>query len=105
MKNDIQTGNFTNEELENISRFDRDNKDRIQLFDINKLYEPVFPKTFNKQVVNWIGNYYSVTIFASDSKMNANFGLVQKSYVDNYINRWMDFENTTGIIINSKEVY
>lgn len=60
LRADIKSGDFTEEELGNIARFNRDEENRVIVPDINEIYAPVFPERlqsrFSLSFVQW-GNY------------------------------------------------
>ena len=58
MKSDILTGNFTEDELKEISRFDRNSSGNIVICNISKLYEPILPNDINEYTISWSGNSY-----------------------------------------------
>ena len=60
MANDIKTGNFSENELEIIAgKFPKDENNRVQICNINKLMEPVMPTGAVITLVYWTGVDYS----------------------------------------------
>lgn len=58
MVQDIKTGNFTESELKELSRFNKDEDGRILICDISKLYEAYTPGQFDSQRILWFGENY-----------------------------------------------
>jgi len=72
MKQDIQSGNFTENELVHIQRFyQKDSKGNVLVCNLNKLYEPISPSSWNMEITNiwWSGLYYSFLL--EDHSKNA----------------------------------
>jgi len=63
MKSDIQSGNFTKSEMDNIVRFNRNKQGYVQTLNVTELCEPNLPVAFglNLSHVTWYGNSYTVT--------------------------------------------
>ena len=104
MKSDIESGNFTERELEIISNFDKNEQGRIQICDISKLYEPVFPYPFDSYTVYWSGDYYDFTSSISNSEMYANFNPCSQDYINKKIDYFTHLENNEGLTVHSKVV-
>ena len=85
MKNDIQSGNFTQKELDIIATFDRDDAGQIQICNIEKLYEPTFPAIFNSYIVTWYGDSYRFKLTSSNSEAIGNFTFQTKEFFDKNI--------------------
>lgn len=58
MAQDIKTGNFTESELKQISKFRKDEDGRTVLCDLSKLHEAYTPEQFANQEILWFGNNY-----------------------------------------------
>lgn len=68
MLTDIKTGNFTDDELYEIGKFERLDDGLVKLFDLNLLYEPYHPTAFenaSRHKVFWYGDHYDF-VFRTD---------------------------------------
>lgn len=67
MVQDIKTGNFTENELQNLSRFPKDKDGRTILCDLSKLYDVYTPEKFDEQKILWKGNGYHFVLLCTGS--------------------------------------
>lgn len=67
MKNDLETGNFTEEELEMISGYITDSKGRLPICDLTALIEPTYPSDFVYQTITWTGRSYTFSLDVNES--------------------------------------
>jgi len=104
MKSDIQNGNFTERELQIISGFNRDETDRIQICDISKLYEPVFPQPFDSYSVSWRNDYYDFLITSSQSNMYVIHFFLGQEYTETEVHKLTHFEDNELITLRSKVI-
>ena len=73
MKNDLETGKFTEEELCWIDRnYPTDDKGRVLMPDLSALIEVSYPSEFKDQTISWRGKYYS---FMLREKENSFVGM------------------------------
>jgi len=94
MRNRILFGVFSEEELKEIGRFYM--KDGlIPIFNIAKLYEPLYPDDFNGYTVSWEGSYYTFTFHSPDNTRYQYFQISpgSGSYYPKHIEILMDYEN------------
>lgn len=91
MKNDIITGNFTEQELEQLAQFDTDDTGRIRLFDLNELYAPICPFKIDSYRVTWDGNSYCFCVDDPNTELHLCHSICSKSYFDEYVNDYSNF--------------
>lgn len=58
MIDDIKTGNFSQNELDILASFPRNNENQIQICNINELYVPILPNDLSVEKVFWRGMDY-----------------------------------------------
>lgn len=75
MVNDITNGDFTEDELRDISRFKTDDAGNILVCDLDSLYVPQFPNTYNHFAIAWSGSSYSFSIQNADGSKHCPFML------------------------------
>lgn len=59
MVQDIKTGNFTEDELENLSEFPKTKDNLIGICNLSKLYDAYTPEQFPNTRIKWFGYTYS----------------------------------------------
>ena len=69
MVQDIKTGNFTEEELQELSKFEKDENDRIVLCDLSKLFDVYAPEEFSKKTITWFGDAYKFELCSSEREL------------------------------------
>ncbi|MBQ9761747.1 MAG: hypothetical protein IJV82_01570 [Oscillospiraceae bacterium] len=96
MKHDIETGNFTEEELEKMAGYITDDKGRIPLCDLSALIEPTYPCEFVYQSVRWSGKNYDFDLAENESVaqkgMYANFEIVNEGDWEASVQFYSNFE-------------
>lgn len=100
MKHDIQTGNFTEFELEQLSRFTKDEAGRIKICNLDNLYAPQFPTTLGEYSVVWDGDSY--TFFITNAEIQIN--ILSKEAFDAEVDSQNNFEKNTKFKILAKSV-
>ena len=100
MKHDIQTGNFTEFELEQLSRFTKDEAGRIKICNLDNLYAPQFPATLSEYRVIWDGESYAFFITGTGGQIN----ILSKESFDAEVDSQNDFEKNTKFKILGKSV-
>jgi len=68
MKNDIKTGNFSEEEIGKIACFSKDTAGNIEICNIDNLFEPTFPTKLTLDYISWRGSTYCY--FFNDSQID-----------------------------------
>ena len=82
MKNDFETGNFTEEELKDLSTL-ADDSGKVQICNLSELYEPIFPASPDDYFVELQGGgYYKFVIAYTENYGYAHFYIQDKEYYD-----------------------
>ena len=93
MKNDIESLNFTEEELEAIETFDRDDEGRIMICDLDQLYQPVFPSDLPEYRVVWKGVNYGFLFGYVNDPNRIEFELTSQEYYEREVGNLLDEDN------------
>ena len=97
MKHDIETGNFTQDELNKIAQFPKDGEGRVQICDISGLYEAVYPSTYTVSNVTWTGTSYSFGIGCETWEVYDNFYTIPKVQFEHEVNFCANFDTETTL--------
>lgn len=103
MKNDIESLNFTEEELEAIETFDRDEEGRIMICDLDLLYQPVFPSDLPEYRVEWTGVNYAFLFGHSGDPNRVWFELTSQEYYEREVGNLLDEDNYAEMTSQSEE--
>lgn len=98
LRSDIETGNFTENELSNISGFDSDGDLRVRIFD--NLYDIVAPEELEKYRLNWKGISYNILL--RNGAMQANVSFINQETYNKTLSKYANFENEDGIKLLEK---
>ena len=69
MRKRIQSASFSEDELTEIARFDRDSQGRVLMFDLASIYVPYHPSAITRYDVCWFGDYYRYDIYSDICKI------------------------------------
>lgn len=89
----IKSGRFSQKQMEEVIDFDRDAQDRVILFDLDHVLEPVFPSGYQEMYVSWTGGNYSFAVkspWASDE--TDYFIISQEKYHNENIAHYQSFD-------------
>jgi len=103
MKADIQSGNFSDEELKIISGFSKTSDGRIRICNINKLYTPECPADWSIISVYWYGGGYTFTLSRNDEGP-AHYQLTDQSSYDRAYNYMYHREEYTDATLDAKTI-
>lgn len=93
MLNDIETGNFTDAEMEEIVRFDRDEQERVILFDLDDVLEPIYPSIYDGISVYWDGRTYGFMLNSSLARAGFDsFSIISPEYYTQETEHYLNFE-------------
>lgn len=90
---DITDGTFTEEELQIIGTFQKDNAGRIIVCNLDTLYEPVFPNSYDHYNIRWTGESLSYSVLNSDESKNVFLGLYSQEYWQKCIGNLENFKD------------
>ena len=65
MRKRIQSASFSEDELTEIARFDRDSQGRVLMFDLSNIYVPYHPSAITGYKVFWYGDSYGYRILSN----------------------------------------
>lgn len=82
MIEDIQEGNFTEEEKMQIAKFSRNNTGNISTMSLDNLYEPIAASNYSIDSVSWTGKYYGVEYKDESTGETVNFSMGGKRHYD-----------------------
>lgn len=107
MLNDISTGTFTTEEKEQLVRFKQDEQGRTILFDLDKVWEPVYPSNYDEISVIWNGSSYSFTgVDSTISKLWDPFIIISKEYYAEQtekIKNWDQYKTCNSVTTEERD--
>ena len=92
MINDIQTGNFSDKEMEILTEFSRDENGMVKICDISSLYVAEYPSTFSTHRIVWGGMYYYFSLGTGGSGPHANLDLIDKETYESKIDFFSNFD-------------
>lgn len=69
VKNDFETGNFTDEELGILAYYCSDESGKSLICNLSKLYEPILPASFDSLSIGWWGGtHFRYTFYADENE-------------------------------------
>ncbi len=92
MIRDITNGDFTEEEWDKISRFQKDDSGNIPICDLDTLYVPQFPDTYDRFVISWSGPNYCFAIDSSDGPEYCPLFLFDETYWQKKLEKTMHWD-------------
>ena len=82
MKQDIENGDFTADELKMIGKFYRDEKGRIPVPDTVRLYDAAFPDSYHLDYISLSGKSYYFSVKAKNDRTTAFIRIYSKDYFE-----------------------
>lgn len=117
MRNDILSGDLTENELQAIQRMKRDGSGNIMIPNLSCLYEPTYPSSFKKYCVRWSGEKYSIALLTDNEtglyicdedpffeyySSNAYMSICTEERYRMDLDQIINFENATQSTITNK---
>ena len=92
MISDIKTGSFSDEELEILMEFSRDENGMVQICDISSMYVAEYPSTFSTQRISWGGMFYTSFFGTGGSGPYGYLDLIDKETYESKINFYSNYD-------------
>lgn len=92
MIDDLQNGNFTEEELYRLSKHPRIEDGKIKIPNLDALAEPVVPDSLGEYRISHYGDAYNFNYYDEEGEIDFIFAISQKEYYDEYIKRFVNYE-------------
>lgn len=104
MKQAIETGNFDENELRNISRFETVEDGKIPICDLSDLYAPLVPESFVTDYVFWEGTSYTCWFDETDDVAICQFELISAEQFEEERERLENLEkNSKATLLSVSE--
>lgn len=103
MVRDIKTGNFTEKELQNLSRFRKDEDGRTILCDLSKLYDVYTPEEFDEKKILWSGAGYHFVLLGTGSDFQVHMYSISDSSKEENIENLISCDSVVNFTLLSTE--
>lgn len=102
MVSDINTGNFTKDEMEMISSFETDDAGRIIICDLSKLYVPILPDSVTVKKIKWTGTSYTYYLRCGDGEQFHSMKIYNSVESYNHdVDYYSNFADQTSLEVKS----